>query len=644
MFKKITMYTIVLYLFLGFALFAEGDSVTVTILQTSDMHGRIYPHDYATDSSDSDAGLAKIQTLVKQERMTAPNALLIDCGDTVQDNSADLFNDLPVHPMVQALNSMKYDVWTLGNHEFNFELSFLEKNIKAFNGEVLSANIYKKGTGERWVSPYKIFDVEGVRVAVVGMIPPRVPVWEASAPSHFAGLEFTEPLAETKKVIQELNGKYDVLVGAFHIGPKGGTGFSGLEKIAESCPEFDVLFGGHDHAKYSKKINGVTIIEPGKYGWALSKVQIEVAKKADGFDVASVTANHMETKKIDMDPGIKDEFAYVHKESVKDANVVVGQITRDFIKRPDYITGEAKVTTLPTSQIKDTAIIDLINDVQMFYTKADVGSAALFNFGSNLKQGDFKKKDVAFIYKYPNTLVGVHISGENLLKYMEWSAGYYNTHKRGDLVVSFNPEIRGYNYDMFSGLNYNIDVTQDVGERVVNVTYKGKPLDLSKTYKLALNNYRFGTLLGLKLVTMDDKYYDSYELMQDSGRIRDLIIKYTVEQKKGSLYPKVDNNWKLVGATYNSPFKQQIFDKVIKGEVSMPKSADGRTTNVESLNFHKLLADGKVEAATYVVQSGDMLSTIAEAYGTTWEELFQCNTFSDAAMISPGQEINVPVQ
>jgi len=279
----------------------------------------------------------------------------------------------------------------------------------------------------------------------------------------------------------------------------------------------------------------------------------------------------------------------------------------------------------------------------MYFTKADVSSAALFNFGSNLKQGDFKKKDVAFIYKYPNTLVGVHISGENLLKYMEWSAGYYNTHKRGDLVVSFNPKIRGYNYDMFSGLKYDVDISKDAGNRITNVSFNGQNLDVSKTYKLAVNNYRFGTLMGLKLVTMDDKYYDSYEEMQDSGRIRDLLIRYTVEQKKGKLYPKVDNNWKLIGASYNSPFKDQVFDMVINGDLVIPKSADGRTKNIESLNFHKLYADKKIMAETYIVQPGDMLSTIAEKYNTSWTELYECNTFESPDKLSPGQEILVPV-
>lgn len=568
-------------------------STKITILQTSDLHGRIFPHDYALDSNDMDAGLAKIQTIVARERAANPNLILMDCGDTVQDNSAELFNDLPVHPMVNAMNLMGYDVWSIGNHEFNFELSFLKRNIQAFNGSVLSANIYKKGTNERWVKPYRIFTRDGVRVAVIGMIPPAVPIWESAAPQHFEGLEFTGPASETRKVIQELKGKYDILVGAYHIGPDGDHGFKGLEDIAKQFPQFDVLFAGHAHAKYKKEVNGVKIIEPGKYGWAVAKAEIEVARHGDTYQVVSVETTNIETKKLNADQNVLNMFKFVHDQSVSNANMVIGRISADFVKDVDYITGSAKVTTMPTSQLKDTAIIDLINDVQMHYTGADVSSAALFNFGSNLRAGDFKNKDVAYIYKYPNTLIGVRITGANLKKYMEWSASYYNTFNPGDLTISFNQKIRGYNYDMFSGLTYNIDLSKNAGNRVVDMKIDGRDLDPNKIYKLAVNNYRFGTIMKLGLVTADDKYYDSIARYPDvpDGRIRDLIIKYTKENKNGTLAPSVDNNWKLVGYSIDSALQAKAFALIKSGAITVPKSADGRTLNVRSITVNDLTSN-----------------------------------------------------
>ena len=640
-FKKVFVLILMFVMVMSFNMsFADSNDVTITILQTSDMHGRIYPYDYATDSSDSDAGYAKIFTIIKEQRKLDPDAILIDTGDTVQDNSAELFNDLPVHPMVQAMNDMKYDIWVPGNHEFNFELDFLNRNLDAFKGDVIVSNVYKEGTNERWKAPYKILNVKGVRVAIVGMLPPNVPLWEASSPSHFAGLEFTSTLEETGKVLKELEGKYDVLIGAYHLGKEGEHGYEGVAEIANKYPQFDVIFSGHAHAKTNEEINGVKIIEPGKYGWALAKATITVDK--DTKKVKLVETKNIETKKVEPDKTILDEFKFVDEKSKADANTVVGTIVEDFIKRPDYITGEATITTMPTAQIEDTSVIDLINDVQMFYTKSDISSAALFNFGSNLTKGDFKKKDVAYIYKYPNTLVGVNITGENLLKYMEWSANYYNTYKKGDLVPSFNPEVRGYNYDMFAGLTYDIDLSKESGNRVTNVVYKGKAIDPKATYKLAVNNYRFGTLMGLGLVTMDDKYYDSYEKMQDKGRIRDLIIKYTIEEKGGKLMPTVDNNWKLVGVNYNMPMKDIVFNLVREGKITIPTSEDGRTKNIKSLNIYDLIKENKVPVKSYTIKEGDVLWKISKENNYNWKDAAVLNNLANPNLIFPGHMLYFP--
>ena len=619
-----------------------AETTTITILESADLHGRIYPHDYATDTVDADTGLAKIATLVKQERAMDPDALLIDCGDTVQDNSAELFNDLPIHPMIEGLNMLDYDAWVIGNHEFNFEKSFLDKNIATFKNTVLSANMIGPD-GDYYVEPYKIFDVKGVKVAIIGLTPPAIDRWEASAPEHFEGLTFPGTLETAKKIISELEGKYDVLIGGFHLGPEGEYTYEGSIDIAEACPEFSIIFAGHAHSKYNEVVNGVHIIEPGPWGWALAKAVITLEKADDKWTVTDVMTENIETASVDPDPEFIEKFKFVHDESVADANIVVGDITADFIASPDYITGESNITTMPTSQLMDTSVIDLINEVQMFYTESDVSSAALFNFGSNLLKGPFKKKDVAFIYKYPNTLVGTKITGANLKKYMEWSASYYNSYKDGDVTISFNPDIRGYNYDMFSGMTYEINLSKPAGERVENISVWGLPLIDEHIYRLSLNNYRFGTLLGLGLVTMDDRYYDSYETMQDAGRIRAMIIKYVQDEKGGNLAPTVDNNWKITGVDLDSPLKEAVFDMVRSGELMIPTSEDGRTLNVKALNVYELIDEGILKVSTYTVEAGDNLWAIAKKYGMTWEELNKYNDLDNPRMIRPGQEIVLPM-
>jgi len=636
-----TLLTLTLVFGLLFSYVFAADTTTVTILESSDLHGRIYPYEYAIDSYDDDTGLAKIATLIKQERAIDPNLILMDCGDTVQDNSMDLFNDLPVHPMIEGLNFLDYDVWVFGNHEFNYEKSFFDKNIATFKNTVLSANTVKTD-GTYLVKPYEIFERNGVRIAIIGLLPPEITRWEASAPEHFEGLKFLGTLETAKKVVAELEGKYDVLVGAFHLGPDGEYSYEGAKDIANALPEFSVIFCGHAHSQYNEVVNGVNVIEPGKWGWALAKAAIKLEKTDDKWKVVEVVTENLVTKTVKEDEDVLAKFKFVHDQSIADANLVVGEISADFIAAPDYITGDAKITTMPTSQLEDTSVIDLINEVQMFYTDSELSSAALFNFGSNLLKGPFKKKDVAFIYLYPNTLVGTKITGANMKKYMEWSASYYNTYKDGDVTVSFDPKIRGYNYDMFSGLTYEVNLSKPAGERVENILVNGLPLVDNKIYTLSLNNYRFGTLLGLELVTMDDRYYDSYEILQDAGRIQAMIVKYVKEEKGGVLAPTVDNNWKITGVDLESPFKEAIFDMVRKGELSIPTSEDGRTLNVKALNVFELIDEGVLKVSTYVVQTGDNLWAIAGKYGLTWEELNKMNDLENPRLILPGQNILVP--
>ncbi len=578
------MRKLVLLLLVLFSLFSFAKKVNIVILETSDLHGRLFSYDYAIDQVDSSAGLTKAATIIKEERAKNKNLILADNGDTVQDNNAELFNSMPVHPMIQGLNDLNYDFWTLGNHEFNFEKEFLLKNINGFKGKVLSANIIKED-GKPLVNPYVIKTIDGVRVAFVGMTPPHIPMWEASTPDHFQGMTFIDPEDAVKNTLKEIDGKYDLLIGLFHLGRDDEKGGNGVHKLAEKFPQFDIIFGGHEHAVYVEKRNGVTIIEPGSYGSNVAKGEIT-------YDTVTkekvVTAKNIPTKDVVEDQELKQKFAYVDEKSKAYSNEVVGEVTETFIKNVDFITGEKNVTTMPTAQLMETPVLELINEVQQYYAKSDVSSAALFNFGSNLEKGPFKRKDVAFIYKYSNTLMGVNITGENLLKYMEWSVNYYNQLTPDDLTISFDENVRGYNYDMFYGVNYKVDITKPQGKRIVDAKIGGKAVQKDKVYKLAINNYRFGTLLTMGLIKDTDKYYDSYDELQDGGRVRDLIIKYITEQKNGKVTPKLQNNWKIVNYNFSNPLLGKLKEKVISGEIKIPASKDGRTLNVKSVKINEV--------------------------------------------------------
>ncbi len=566
----------------------NGDEVTINIAATSDIHGRLYPYEYATDQPDDDAGYALTYDVVKQIKANNPDTLLLDIGDVLQDNSAELFNDMDIHPMVEALNYMNYDLWVPGNHEFNFGLDFLERNINAFNGRAVSSNIvYKDGSGY-FVNPYQIFVVDGVRVAVVGGIAPHVAQWEASTPEHFQGLDFENPVEAVKKTVASIDGQYDVLIAAMHLSRHGEydmENIGGVFNLAEEVPEIDLIIAGHEHATYCEKVNDTWVLEPGKYGAQVAFGEIKVAKENDEWVIQSVDAKNISTKGLVADKDLTEKFAFVDEASIKDARTEIGEVTEDFVDGVDYITGENHVTTMPTTQIEDTAVIDLINIVQMKCADAQIASCATFNSDQALFKGSLRKKDMAFIYKYSNTLNGVYMSGANLKAYMEWSASFYNTYKDGDVTISFNPEKRSYNYDMFSGINYKIDISKEAGSRIVDATIDNKPLDLNATYKVAVNNYRLGTLMTNGWVSSEDVYYTSANDID--ATIRTKIMEYVMDDLGGKLAPVCDHNWEITGLSdsFNNP---EVIAQIKEGKISIPTSSDGRTMNVKSVTLSDL--------------------------------------------------------
>ena len=565
---------------------ADGDTVTISIAATSDMHGRIYPWEYAIDAPTNNTGFALTDTVVKQIKAQYPDTLLIDIGDSMQDNSSELFNDMDTHPMIQAMNILNYDVWVPGNHEFNFGLNFLERNFLNFNGRVICSNIKYADSGKSFVLPYQIYNIDGVRVAVIGATAPHIMQWEASAPEHYQNLDFTDPIEALKETVKDLEGKCDIRVAAVHISRNGEydqEGKTGAFQIAKAVPELDVIIAGHEHATYCDQIDGTWVLEPGKYGSHVAFTKFDMKKEGGAWKVAAVSAENIPTKNLQASQELLDKFKWVDEKSKANANEVVGKVTANFLPEGvDFITGQDKVTTMPRAQIEDSALMDLINTVQKFYAKAEISTAALFNFDQNLKAGDFKRKDVAFIYKYDNTLMGVNITGENLLKYMEWTVSYYQTTKDGDVTIAFDPNFRAYNYDMLDGINYDIDLSKPAGSRISNATINGKPVDPKATYKMAVNNYRFGTLMSYGWATKDDVYFDSYNEMPLTATCRDLIVKYTQEELGGKLVPECDYNWKIIGlpASFNDP---ATIEKIKRGEITIPSSSDGRTPNVKAI-------------------------------------------------------------
>lgn len=559
---------------------AEETPLTITLLETCDLHGSIYSYDYATDNPTGNTGLARCAAYIAEQRALDPDLILVDNGDTIQANMISLFNNDAVHPMIGAFNLLGYDVWNLGNHEFNYDFSVLSGAADNFQGAVLLGNAaYEDGSGMTNTLPYIIKEVKGVKVGIFGVTAPHISRWEASDPSHYDNMTFATPMEQTEKMVAELRDQVDILVAMIHYGREGEYGVEGVTEVAERFPEVDVYMAGHSHEVLAEELdNGTAIIEPGDKGKYVSRVTFTMEASDDGYEIAGREIETVSMEAYEEDPELLLAMRYVHDYSVKDANTIIGYIAADFLPNDEALPG------IPLAQLQDTALVDLINIVQLRYTGADVSLAALFDAGSNLSEGDFRKKDSVNVYKYDNTLLAVKVTGDALKKIMEQYAGaYFNEYREGDVTISFNPDIRLYNYDMFAGVDYEIDISKPVGERIVNLMFNGQPLLMEDELVLALNNYRYGALLGMELISEEDLVFDSTIELADTPAVRDLISVY-VQDLGGVLEPVCDNNWRIIGADLDDPQKDLIYDMIRSGELTVPTSEDGRTLNVESVN------------------------------------------------------------
>ncbi len=561
---------------------AAEEGKTITILQTSDLHGMVNPFDYASNQENK-TSMAHAAAVIKAERAKDPDLLLLDTGDTTQANYIQEFLGETPHPMIRAMNFLDYDAWTLGNHEFNFDFKYTTKEIEEFEGVTLGGNFYK-ADGTRWLDAYHIFEVDGVKVAVFGVDAPHIPQWEKSDPGHYDNMKITEPEEEIGRILDELEGKADVIIGSVHYGLEGEYGCAGMREVAEAYGErMDALFIGHAHAKVNETIGGIPVLEPGSNGEFVSKVTLTLKADGSGWAVDKAEGELIECAGVTPDPEFLAEFKGLHEKSLELASREVGTVGKTFIEPLEVLPG------IPTAVLEDDAVTDLVNKVQMERAGADVSLAALFDATSNLQAGPFLHRDSVKIYKYDNTLYGVKVTGKQMKAIMEEKAGsFFNQYQPGDVTISFNPGIRLYNYDMFAGLDYEIDISKPVGSRIQNVIYKGHPMTDDETMILALNNYRYGGLVSAGLINEADVVYEG-------GAVRDMITEY-VESLEGPLMPEVDNNWKIVGADLDDPQKDLIYEKVRSGEIQIPTSEDGRTPNIASLNGPALRAAGVLPA------------------------------------------------
>lgn len=574
---------------------ADGDIHDVTILGTSDIHGHFMAWDYAADKLNTRGSLSQIATKVGEIRKEQSNIILVDAGDTIQGNFVETFKDEPVDPMMLGFNHMKYDVWVLGNHEFDFGLKTLNRAVTQFKGQSLGGNIKNKN-GNPFLPGYTILERGGIKIGVIGMDTPMTEVF-AQGTNRLEGVTFTNPTLEVKKIVKEIDDQVDAIVLVAHMGIENENDIAdtGVTDIANANPELDAIVAGHMHTRIDKAVvNGVIITEPDKHGRALSRIDLQFEERDGTFTLVNKDSFTYKIKGIDSDENMDELYQPYHKQLREMANRPVAQLTGVDLVPENEIRG------IPQVHVQDTGISALYQEASFFYApKANVIALQIDNDNAELDVGPIKAKDIAYNYQYAGGEITVYqMTGKELRTYMEWSAGYFNSVQPGDVTYSFNPERRASKYstnDFFAGVIYTIDLTQPAGTRITNLAFAdGTPVTDQTEIRIGMNSYRMGHLTKKGGVLEGESFpvlFDTEaEYGEEAGTIRNMTIKYLKEEKNGQYEGKPQQRWALSGLESRYNEQREIVKSLINDEtISIPTSDDGRYTNIASINVKELM-------------------------------------------------------
>jgi 2',3'-cyclic-nucleotide 2'-phosphodiesterase / 3'-nucleotidase len=516
----------------------ENTRVILTLLSTTDSHGHLLAWNELT-SRPTNEGLSKIATLVRQIRVTTPNALLLDCGDTTEGTPFAYYfavkDTKPPNPEIAAFNAMRYDAMAVGNHEFNFGEQEMWKAKSESHFPWLAANLKETYTsGVKYIQPYIIRKVAGIRVGIVGFVTPGVPRWEI--PAHYAGYTF-EPIVDVaKRVIPEVRAEADLVVVIMHSGldrnPETGKPFTGGVQVegenaaletAQQVPGIDVLFYGHTHEEMPKLlVNGVLMAQAKNWGGSLARADVTMERDASGkWAVASKTSTTIHpTADTPQDP----EIVKLLEPYEKKVNA--------YLNTP--IATASKALDGALARYEDEPLVDAIQHAQMRYAHADVSLAAMFIPSTHLAAGTVTIRDAFAIYPYENTLYAVEMTGAQLKDALEHAASFYPS---WPTPVGAQMRLPGYDADSAEGVSYEMDLSKPVGNRIVNLEFRGAPLSARQKLRVAINNYRDTGGGGYWM------YKNLPVVYRSEQEIRDLLIEYLEKTKH---FPAPQGNWKIV--------------------------------------------------------------------------------------------------
>ena len=536
---------------------AMAQEVNIKILGTSDIHGRVVPWSYGADVEDKSGSYAQIATYVKDVRKNNKNVVLVDVGDAIQDNQVDVFAKdkkyYKDHPIPKVLNEMKYDVFVLGNHEFNFGMKALDEILKDIKAKKLTANFYYKKNDKRYIDATTIIEKDGVKLGIIGLSTPMSAKFEEDT-GNLKDMKFTSPTEEARTQVEKLKAKgVDAIIVIAHMGIDNENKIpdTGMRDVINAVDGIDVVIAGHMHKDVpSETIKNTLITEPHRYGTVVSEVDLtfDINDKKE-VKLVKKESKTVPVKELEADKKIAEIYKPYHEKLRELNNVVIGQTENEMVPQETKHGVSAAFS-------RDTGLSSFINDVEQHYSGADVVTFSFDHQKARMNKGDIKKKDIIFNYRYAGGDVTVYeLTGKQLKEYMEWSANYFDTIQPGDTEYRYNAERKKskyVTYDIFGGVDYKIDLRNPKGSKIVDLTLAdGKPVTDDMKLKVGMNSYRFAQLNGKGGIWEGQKIPVLWEskvaMGREKGTIQNMMIDYITNVKKGKIDGLSHNRWEIIG-------------------------------------------------------------------------------------------------
>ena len=536
---------------------AMAQEVNIKLLGTSDVHGRIVPWSYGADVEDKSGSYAQIATYVKDVRKNNKNVVLVEVGDAIQDNQIDVFAKdkkyYKDHPIPKVLNEMNYDIFVLGNHEFNFGMKALDEILKDIKAKKLTANFYHKKNDKRYIDATTIIEKDGVKLGIIGLSTPMSAKFEEDT-GNLKDMKFTSPTEEARTQVEKLKAKgVDAIIAVTHMGIDNENNIpdTGMRDVINAVDGIDVVIAGHMHKDVpSETIKNTLITEPHRYGTVVSEVDLtfDINDKKE-VKLVKKESKTVPVKALEADKKIVEIYKPYHEKLRELNNVVIGQTANEMVPQETKHGVSAAFS-------RDTGLSSFINDVEQYYSGADVVTFSFDHQKARMDKGDIKKKDIIFNYRYAGGDVTVYeMTGKQLKEYMEWSANYFDTIQPGDTEYRYNAERKKskyVTYDIFGGVNYKIDLRNPQGSKIVDLTLAdGKPVTDDMKLKVGMNSYRFAQLNGKGGIWEGQQIPVLWEskvaMGREKGTIQNMMIDYITNVKKGKIDGQSHNRWEIIG-------------------------------------------------------------------------------------------------